>query len=144
MINIPCLEYSENIHIITFTVSQPHKPNRIFILFYISLKNYLRLGCKHIYPAASDEAYIILLHHKGLWLSIEVHVYSIPDRRGNQWPRCVCLRPKKIKGIRTGAEVECIEARTPIKAGAPVCSGSLLCSLPNEPRIYVSRRVCEI
>lgn len=46
MINIPCLEYSENIHIITFTVSQPHKPNRIFILFYVSLKNYLRLGCK--------------------------------------------------------------------------------------------------
>lgn len=37
------------------------------------------------------------------------------------------------KGIRTEPEVECVEARTHIKAGAPVCSGSLLCSLSNEP-----------
>ena len=52
----------------------------------------------------------------------------VPSRRGDLWPRCICLRPK-IKGIRTEPEVECIEARTRIKAGAPVCSGSLLCSL---------------
>ena len=46
------------------------------------------------------------------------------------------------KGIRTEPEVECIEARTRMKAGAPVCSGSLLCSLSNEPRIGLSRCVC--
>lgn len=47
----------------------------------------------------------------------------------------------KIKGIRTEPEVECIEARTRMKAGAPVCSGSLLCSLSNMPWIGLSRYV---
>lgn len=58
----------------------------------------------------------------------------IPNRRWDLWPRCIRLRPK-IKGIRTEPEVECIEARTRIKTGAPVCSDSLLCSLSNEPWI---------
>ena len=51
-------------------------------------------------------------------------------------------KKKKKKGIRTEPEVECIEARTRMKAGAPVCSGSLLCSLSNEPRIGLSSCVC--
>ncbi len=65
---------------------------------------------------------------------------SHPNPRWDLWPRCVRLRPT-IKGIRTKAEVECIEARTRIKAGAPVCSGRLLCSLSDEPWIGLSRCV---
>lgn len=48
------------------------------------------------------------------------------------------------KGIRTEPEVERIETRTGIKAGAPVCSGSPLCSLSYEPRIGPSRCVCRL
>lgn len=40
--------------------------------------------------------------------------------------RRVCLRPD-IWAVRTEAEVERIEARTRIKAGAPVCSDGAYC-----------------
>lgn len=40
--------------------------------------------------------------------------------------RRVCLRPD-IWDVRTEAEVERIEARTRIKAGAPVCSDGAYC-----------------
>lgn len=45
---------------------------------------------QNIYPAASDDAYIILLHHKGLWLSIEVHVYSIVLQDSSQTVEEIC------------------------------------------------------
>lgn len=56
----------------------------------------------------------------------------------------ISRRPKRkdTRRHRTEAEVGRVEARTRIKAGAPVCSGCPLCSPADEPRIGPLRRLC--
>lgn len=84
--------------------------------------------------------FLVYILHKALCLSVQIpvhiHVYMFNSESTRLEAsmefvasRRVCLRPD-IWDLRTEAEVERIEARTRIKAGAPVCSDGAYCVRP--------------
>lgn len=54
----------------------------------------------------------------------------VSEHRWNLWPLAVFASDLIFGNLRTEAEVERIEARTRIKAGAPVCSDGAYCVRP--------------